>query len=122
MKQNKEGTDRLLDNLKITITVLGKHIFPLVPDTLELSNVLRVDLVDVLGVGSFLSPNHNRTTNDDVERATVGHHADVVVEDTTSMEEWDSKAKRLLDKQLKLVDGGVSLRVELLVELIFAER
>lgn len=112
----------LLDNLEITIAVLGENVLPLVPNALELVDVLRMDLIHILGVRTLLFAHHDRSASDDVERTSVRHHTNIVVENATSVEKRNCETQSLLDQQLELVDGGMCLRIELLIEFILAKR
>lgn len=83
---------------------------------MELVDVVIVEFVSVMRLDDL-----DRTTDDDVQRATVGHHPDVVVEDTARVEQGDGESHGVFHEHLELVDEGMAVRGDLFVEIVLAE-
>ena len=71
----------LFNNLQLRQPSPRKSVLPLVPDPQQLFRVLGVDAIDVRGVRVLVLHDRNGPADDDVDGATVGHEAYVVVED-----------------------------------------
>lgn len=59
-----------------------ESVLPFVPNAKKLLGVLCMNLVDVRRVRGFVLLDKDWVANDDVDGPTIGHEADVVVEDT----------------------------------------
>ena len=63
----------------------------------------------------------DRPAHNDIERPAIGHHADIVVEHAPGMEQGDGEAEGFFEDDLGLVDQGVRVGADLVVEFVFAE-
>src|SRR5690242_21099484 len=78
-------------------------------------------LVHIFKFRMLVLHNPDWLSNNNVNRPAVWHHANVAVEDTTSVEDGDSEAHNFLDQQLELMQQRVRLAVDLVVNIILAE-
>ena len=101
--------------------MLGKSVLVLIPYPHKLVNVLLVYLVDVIVVRMLILHDPNRTSYNNVDGPSVGHHAHIIVEDTPRMEDGHGKAHELLNEHLELVYVGVRVGVELVVNVVFTK-
>lgn len=79
----------LLDNLKLTLPMPGKRVFPIFPDPDQFIDILLVNLVDVRRIWGFGLHDANGSSDHNVNGSSVRHHADIVVEHAASVEERD---------------------------------
>ncbi len=64
----------------------------------------------------------DRLAHHHVQRPPVRHHAHVVVEHPSGVEERDREPQQLLDHELRFVHQGVLVRLHLVVQVVFAKR
>lgn len=79
-------------------------------------NLIHVGLLRLRVLGYF-----DRDTHDNVQRAAIGHDANIIIKYPASMEQRHGKAKSFLDDHLKFVDQRMPVSLELVVELVFAK-
>lgn len=99
---NKIQLLSLLDDLKLPLPVSRKSVFPVFPDPDQLIDILLVNLVNVSWIWGLGLHDANGPSDHDVNGASVGHHADIVVEDAASVEEGhlkDSSAKIMRERR-----------------------
>lgn len=117
----------LFHDLELSQAILGKSVLMLVPHIDQFVNIGFVYFVEISFVDLAVTAcaallfDSDRLSYDDVHSSTIRHQAHVVVEDASCMEERDGKPHSFFDDHLKLVDEGVLLTVDLLVEFIFSE-
>ena len=121
-KYRKIPTDPLLDNLQLARPLLGKPILMLIPQPHQLLDILLMHLVHILGIRMLILHDADRFSNDDVDRPAVGHHTHIVIEDAAGVKDGHRKAHNFLDEELEPVEQGVGLAVDLVVDVVFAER
>lgn len=112
---------QLFNDLELLSPLLGKLVFVVVPYSQQLIDILFVHPLHIVFLWVLLLNNTNRPSNDNVQWASVRHHADVVVEDAAGMEQWNRPAHDGLDEKLELVDVRVGMRIELLVKFVLTE-
>ena len=93
----------------------------LVPQTKQLVNVFPVHLVHIGLVRVFDLLNLDGTADDNVHGPSVGHQADVVVEDAACVEDGDRPAHEVLHNHLELVYPRMCVRVQLVVDVVLAK-
>lgn len=82
----------LLHNLQLAAPPPRKSILPLLPKPEQLLDIRGVHLVHIRRVGRLALQHGDGPPDDDVQGPAVGHHADIVVEDTAGVEERDREA------------------------------
>ena len=63
----------------------------------------------------------DRVARNHIQRPPVWHHPDIIVENPSGMEKWHCEAQNLFHDELNLVNEWVILRLQLIVQLIFAK-
>ena len=120
-----EEKRRSFDNLDFAGFIRLEDILPLMPETLQLVNILGMKLIDVSIIGDGLAGGKaddlDGATDDDIDGVPIGQKTDIVIEDASSMEERNGEAQEFLGEELKVMDEGVRGRGELIVEIIFAK-
>lgn len=119
--EKKEDSYFSTDNLQFSRPIGRKGILPLFPDTRQLLNVQGVDVIDVDVVRFGALHDLDGAADDDVQGSAIGDDADVVIEHAAGVEQWDGEAQGILDQHLHLVDDRVAVRLDLLVQLVFAK-
>jgi len=71
----------LFDNLQLALTVSCKGILPVLPYAQQLIHILLVHFIHIRRVGRLVLYNWDRPADDEIDRAAVRHHADIVIED-----------------------------------------
>ena len=121
MKKKKNS----FDNLDFAGIIRLEDILPLMPETLQLVDIFGMKLIDVSivgdGLGGGKTDDLDGATDDDIDGIPIGQETDIVIEDASSVEEWNGEAQAFLDEELKVMDEGVRGRRELIVEIVFAK-
>ena len=94
----------LLRDDHLTEPITCKYVFPFLPDPLQFLDIDFVHLVDVVLVRLELLLYFQWLPNHDIQRASIGHQAYVIVEDSSSVEEGNRKSQQLLHHQLCFVN------------------
>ena len=96
-KPPKNQTYVLLENLKLLLPFGSKFILPRTPNPLQFLDILLMDAIDLFLLKSRILGHPYRPTNNNIHWSPVRHEAHIIIEDTSRMEEGNSKAQYFLD-------------------------
>ena len=108
-----------LDDLHFPCSFHGKLVFPLLPYPFQLLYVDVVQLINIclLWLAGLL--HLDRPAHYDIERSSIRHHAYIIIEHPSGMEERNGEPQHFLNDKLYFVNERMLFRLHLIIQFVF---